>query len=721
MAFDGVNTESLSEMTFENKAAVFMIAFEMEQNEREDKTSNANVSSNNSLESDEIHNELQTASDFVPKTEEYDANQQAKRYVGVKSLKSLAAQVVDGKSSVYSLMMGYSPVSKPGASTYTKNEQIAAVQRLDSMLENEELYLPRSALISTSTGLAAKEHLDSAYGSCGEVEQCNEAAAYMVPVKDDSQTSDDPTVIETSTVYQTEPNMETTQYPTNQLYYDNTGLAYTYDGYQFYAAQSQPYYTGENDQADTNTQCFLTQCGETTFFNYMPQNYSMQFQDSQGYILPDQGYADTAAGYSQGAHFPTSQEYIEPVQFSPNGNNPPYGQGFPESVPMTEAMLTEEFQSQTTANEEWSTNDDTENSTKENENEYVGVYESESGGIITIEPLDDQEHPLNSYNETMDSFKPPKVIDGVPVIADGLMKIENKSLEDISADCPFPSLFVSDNGLITVLLRNGICLEMTPKRDLRLVNHTKKLVAATNDRGNSSIMIHPAMKLVQSGTTTELDLFLARKAKMKTENITFGNHFSSYKFDYKKIVEDSCPMFRDLIEDESVDFLFSPNHKLKEDLVSECIEKSTEAHFDYFPNGGFKVFINGVRVVQNSRGDVYVSNGPKLLRMSATSSRLGIQTHFIEASVEANWNVKVKRGTHMLNASHLGFVVSNGHIEAAFDDRNRLNVVRLPDRVPLRLGQFRQRRPGVQRRRYSYRGPESDDDVEMTSMRYRYR
>ena len=719
MAFDGVNTESLSEMTFENKAAVFMIAFEMEQNEREDKTSNANVSSNNSLESDDIHNELQMASDFVPRTEECDANQEGKRYVGVKSLKSLAAQVVDGKGSVYSLMMGYSPVSKSGASTFTKNGQIAAVQRFDAMLENEDLYLPRSALISTSTGLTAKEHLDSAYGSCGEVGQCNEAAAYMVPVKDNNQTSDDPTIIETTTVYQTEPNMETTLYPTNQLYYDDTGLAYTYDGYQFYAAQSQPYYTGENEQAETHTQCILTQCGETTFVNYMPQNYSMQFQDSQGYTLSDQGYADTAAGYSQVAHFPPSQEYIESVQFDPNGNIPPYGQGFPESVPMTEAMLTEEFQSQTTANEEWSTNDDTENSTKENENEYVGVYESESGGIITIEPLDDQEHPLNSYNETMDGFKPPKVIDGVPVIADGLMKIENKSLEDISADCPFPSLFVSDNGLITVLLRNGICLEMTPKRDLRLVNHTKKLVAATNDRGNSSIMIHPAMKLVQSGTTTELDLFLARKAKMKTENITFGNHFSSYKFDYKKIVEESCPMFRDLTEDESVDFLFSPHHKLKEDLVSECIEKSTEAHFDYFSNGGFKVFINGVRVVQNSRGDVYVSNGPKLLRMSATSSRLGIQTHFIEASVEANWNVKVKRGTHMLNASHLGFVVSNGHIEAAFDDRNRLKVVRLPDRVSLRLGQFRQRRPGVQRRRYPYRGPGSDDDVEMTSMRYR--
>ena len=739
MAFDGV--ESLSKLTFENKAAVFLIAFEMEQNEREDKPSNANVSSNNSLESDDIHNELQMTSDFVPKTEESDTKQRSNGSAVVKSLKSLAAKIVNDKIHVNTCSVGYGETSRnvdsdafDGPILYSvitinaENQQIAATQLHDAMHENEDLYLPRSALISTSTGLAAKEHLDNAlYVPSSEPGQCDEAAAYTVSIQANF-IGDNPVDFDSKSVYQSQSNMDNSPYPTNQLYYDTTGLAYTYDGYQFYAAQSQPYCTGETDQT-TQTSCILRQYGETMYVNYVPSDYLIQSQEfcdaAQGYVVPAQGYADTATGYSQAAEFPPPQEYSQNLQFVQNGNTPAdfrrYEQGYSECVPMVEATTTKDFHHTNTI-EEWSTNDDSENSMKENSEEFVGVFESESGEIILIEPLDDQENTTTLYNiETLDGFKPPKVMNGVPVVTDGLMRIENKNFEDIPTDCPFPSLFVSDNGLITVLLRNGICLEMTPKRDLRLVNHTKKLVAATNDRGSSSIIIHPAMKLVQSGTTTEVDLFLARKAKMKTENITFGNHFRSYRFDYKKIVEETYPMFRDLTEDESVDFLFSPYTKRNEDLVSECIQKSTEAHFDYFSNGGFKVFINGVRVVQNSRGDVYVANGPKLLRMSASSSRLGIQTHFIEASVEANWNVKVKRGTHMLNASHLGFVVSNGHIEAAFDDRNRLKVFSLLDRVPLRLGQFRQRRPGVQRRRYHYRGPESesDDDGQMTSRRYR--
>ena len=712
MAFDGVSVESLAEMTFENKAAVFLIAFEMKQNENEDKTSNANVSSNNSLESDDIHNEM------LPQSEEESvAQKQLTARVGVKSLKALAARILEGNRHVISPFTSHNEaLSTP---TCTENEQIAVLRRNDAMSDNEDLYLPRSALVSTSTGLAAKEHLESIYEACSEDGQCNEAAAYMVHV----QNSDKSPNIESASVNQTEANMETSVYPTNQLFYDETGLAYTYDGFQFYTAQSQPYYTEDSEQTDKQPQCmFSQQSGETTYVDYVPQNYMIQPQElcdtAQGYTFSVQGYADTAmtaAGYSQAVQFPPPQCYTEPMYFDPNGSTLPYEDAIPGSVPVTdEALPTDDLQSQSAANEEWSTNDDS-----ENPNELACVYESESGRVITIEPLDDQEHSSNSYNEIVGGFRPPKVTDGVPVMADGLMKIENKNFEDIPADCPFPSLFVSENGLITVLLRNGICLEMTPKRDLRLVNHSKKLVAATNDRGSSSILIHPALKLVQNGTTTELDLFLARKAKMKTESITFGNHFRSYKFDYKKIVEETCPMFRDLTEDESVDFLFSPNIKRKDDLVAECIEKSIEAHFDYFSNGGFKVFINGVKVVQTSRGDVYVTNGPKNLQMSATSSRLEIQTHFIEASVEANWNVKVKRGTHTLNASHMGFVVSNGHIEAAFDDRNRLQVVRLPDRVPLRLGQYRQRRPGVQRRRYPYRGPWSEDGIEMASMRYR--
>ena len=674
-----------------------MIATEMESNETEVKTSNANVSSNNSLESEDITDEIKTPDDSNFKTEELESKMKNAQLVedprsnvlnesngsaesNLQIMAEVEADAFDGND--LSNPLAYPP--KQGETEIVYNG-------------NEELYLPRSALITTPKGLSARDYVIQTNGIYNTYQQQNETGVahnVRMPNYECGGANIYGNEYQNAFVYQADNRMVTNDASANKLYYDSSGLAYSYDGYQFYAAgHMQANFPEQQKNQAHQTSCILTQYGETTYVNYVPTDY-----------LPQ--YFDLAQGRMQ----PQGQQFIPPVLIPAT-----YGQTVVQEAPVQDLQVT-------LSDDKWSTNDDVEPLDLEKKEELVGVYESESGEIILIESQENEKGGEGSHIcKTWNGFKAPEIENGVPITDDASTKIDDVRTDNPQSDCPFPSLFVSHNGLITVLLRDDISLEMTPIRDLRLVNHVKKIVVATNSRGNSSVLIHPAVKLSQSGTTTDLELFLARKAKMTTESITFGNNFGSYKFDFKKIIEEPYPVFKDLSKDESVNFLDSEDAKRKEELVSLCCQKSSQAHFDYFSNGGFKVFINGVKVIQNSKGDVSVTNGPKFLRMSPSSSRLCVQTHFIEASVEANWNVKIRRGTHTLNASHLGFVVSNGQIEASFDDRNRLRVFKLPERVPLRLGQSRQRRPGVQRRRYPYKDNESKsvETYEYTSRYYR--
>ncbi|KAL3832021.1 hypothetical protein ACJMK2_023702 [Sinanodonta woodiana] len=280
--------------------------------------------------------------------------------------------------------------------------------------------------------------------------------------------------------------------------------------------------------------------------------------------------------------------------------------------------------------------------------------------------------------------------------------------QDVDDSIQYPILFVSDAGVLTTLLNHGISVEMTKDRAIRIVCHDLRLVVATNCRGSSSCIFHPAAKIIQESTTTNVDLFLARKASMTTEFITFGNNFKTYKFDYK-VIEETVSEFQDISSDVSVNYLYcaegyGPN------AVQECIKIIYDAQYQPFKEGGFAIFINGVKITQNARGDVSVISAPKFLRLSPVDCVIRLNTHFVQMNVEANWSVKVRRGSHTLNASHLGFVVSNGKIEAAFDEINRIRAFSLPMRVSMYVGPKRTRRPGAAARRLCRSPVQTEND-----------
>ena len=97
-----------------------------------------------------------------------------------------------------------------------------------------------------------------------------------------------------------------------------------------------------------------------------------------------------------------------------------------------------------------------------------------------------------------------------------------------SAPMVYPMVYVSPAGLLTVLLRFDVAVEMTTDRTIRVVNHRHKSVAATNSRGNASCIYHTAAKIYQEDTTTEVDVYWERRAKMTTEAMLFASGPSCY-------------------------------------------------------------------------------------------------------------------------------------------------------------------------------------------------
>jgi hypothetical protein len=121
----------------------------------------------------------------------------------------------------------------------------------------------------------------------------------------------------------------------------------------------------------------------------------------------------------------------------------------------------------------------------------------------------------------------------------------------------YPVVYVSPAGLLTVLMRHDVAVEMTLDRAIRVVNHVHKAVAATNGRGNASCIYHVAAKIYQDRTSTQLELYGGRRAKMTTDAMEFGTSVACYRLTQFGLKANQTPDFADLSQDMSVTLLFS--------------------------------------------------------------------------------------------------------------------------------------------------------------------
>lgn len=244
----------------------------------------------------------------------------------------------------------------------------------------------------------------------------------------------------------------------------------------------------------------------------------------------------------------------------------------------------------------------------------------------------------------------------------------------------YPSIYVSNAGLISVLLRHDMSVEMTVDRTIRVVSHQHMMAVATDSRGTSACLYHPALKVMQQGTTTDISTEAVR-VHMGHDEVAFAVGNSKYRFDMHEVQPAPHAKFSDISKDQSVNLLFS-SEGYGESLVPQCLEVASKAEYANLPKGGVIVRINGVKVTQNGGGDVTVVTGAKFIRLSPSFGMTRLGNRFIDIEIERDWSSRVSRGPHCFLAGDRRFIISNGKLEVGVNEQGRFKVTQLQPHRP---------------------------------------
>lgn len=245
----------------------------------------------------------------------------------------------------------------------------------------------------------------------------------------------------------------------------------------------------------------------------------------------------------------------------------------------------------------------------------------------------------------------------------------------------YPSIYVSNAGLISVLLRHDMSVEMTVDRTIRVVSHQHMMAVATDSRGTSACLYHPALKVIQQGTTTDIATDAVR-VHMGHDDVAFAIGHSRYRFDAYDIQPATHVKFSDIFKDQSVNLLFS-SEGYGESLVPQCLEVASKAEYANLPKGGVIVRINGVKVTQTGGGDVTVVTGAKFIRLSPSFGMTRLGNRFIDIEIERDWSSRVSRGPHCFFAGDHHVIISNGKLEVDVNEQGRFKVAHLQPRRPV--------------------------------------
>ncbi|ELU14216.1 hypothetical protein CAPTEDRAFT_191685 [Capitella teleta] len=204
-------------------------------------------------------------------------------------------------------------------------------------------------------------------------------------------------------------------------------------------------------------------------------------------------------------------------------------------------------------------------------------------------------------------------------VADSLSTELGKELQGTAAvtkpAMQLPLIVVSPAGLITVVLKKQVAVEMSLDRAVRLINprHQERCYMIVNDK-----------------------LYTAKA------------------------------IFSDLSHDMSVTLLFSASG-YGSHLLPKCQQVTERARYENADNGATLIWINGIRVKQLPNGDACVTNGEKFMRVSPTQGSATVATAHANLKTDGLGWMKVHYGRNFVEVAPNSMLVSNRSVEGGFD------------------------------------------------------
>lgn len=227
-----------------------------------------------------------------------------------------------------------------------------------------------------------------------------------------------------------------------------------------------------------------------------------------------------------------------------------------------------------------------------------------------------------------------------------------------------PYVAISKCGLISIMCRDNIMVEMTLDRALRMTNGKYKSATAVNNKGNMAAIHSPHTWMLQEETRTEISTACMKRVKVSPDSMVFASGERCFEI-YNDKLYVTRPEFSDLSHDRTVSLL-SSSSSYGPQLIPICQQVVSSARFTPSSPDLFTVKINGVTIKQNNLNTVSVICDNKFLRASPRKGEVMVSTPHVQMEIKARGYTKLHQRQQFVQMTSSSMLVSNRRVEGGF-------------------------------------------------------
>ncbi|XP_068147371.1 uncharacterized protein fest isoform X1 [Drosophila tropicalis] len=251
--------------------------------------------------------------------------------------------------------------------------------------------------------------------------------------------------------------------------------------------------------------------------------------------------------------------------------------------------------------------------------------------------------------------------------------------------CPGSGPIAMSNGTIQLRLREGVRIDMTLDKAVRVLNQRSMVAVALSRNCTNSALIHPNGRILQSGSKVEIVTYdgmkannFVRYAKMWYKGVSFTSESCAliYLVDTAG-TRTTTDTFTDLTKDYTL-AVFYDDSRHGPSFVQEAHEIISSSSYSCAEDGTEVYDINGFRITQAADGLVKVTrqHNKCLIRTSPGNGSATLTTPGIHctASLGKTSHLFVRRNEKRMHFDGSCFIVRNAGHSAGFNENNLLIV-----------------------------------------------
>ncbi|KRF80369.1 uncharacterized protein [Drosophila virilis] len=251
--------------------------------------------------------------------------------------------------------------------------------------------------------------------------------------------------------------------------------------------------------------------------------------------------------------------------------------------------------------------------------------------------------------------------------------------------CPGSGPIAMSNGTIQLRLREGVRIDMTLDKAVRVLNQRSMVAVSLSRNGTNSALIHPNGRILQSGSKVEIVTYdgmkannFVRYAKMWYKGVSFTSESCAliYLVDTAG-TRTTTDTFTDLTKDYTL-AVFYDDSRHGPSFVPDAQEVIAKSSYSCADDGTEMYDINGFRIIQAADGLVKVTrqHNKGLIRTSPGNGSVTLTTLGIHctASLGKTSHLFLRRNEKRMHFDGSNFIVRNAGHSAGFNENNLLIV-----------------------------------------------